>query len=293
MSTTGDTYANPDAVVTAEWLAAHLDDPRVHVAESSADPLLYQTGHIPGALRLDWQSDLQDPLTRDVATPAQVAQALAARGIGPDHTVVLYGDMYNWWAAYAFWVLRLAGHRDVRLLDGGRAAWAAAGRPFSREAPQPRPAAYPALTGRGDLRARRSDIQAALARPGAVALADVRTANEYRGEVPNAEEARSAMAQTQRHGHIPGARHVPWSELIRDDSRLPPRTDLARSFVERGIAPEREVITYCMVGVLSSYAWFVLHELLGYPRVRNYDGSWSEWGNLVGVPIAREAPPDA
>jgi thiosulfate/3-mercaptopyruvate sulfurtransferase len=280
-------------VVTAEWLAAHLDDPRVHVAESSADPLLYQTGHIPGALRLDWQSDLQDPLTRDVATPAQVAQALAARGIGPNHTIVLYGDMYNWWAAYAFWVLRLAGHRDVRLLDGGRAAWAAAGRPFSREVPIPAPAAYPTPAGQHNLRARRSDIQAALARPGAVALADVRSPNEYRGDVPSAEEARSAMTQTQRHGHIPGARHVPWSELIRDDSRLPPRTDLARSFVERGITPEREVITYCMVGVLSSYAWFVLHELLGYPRVRNYDGSWSEWGNLVGVPIAREAPPDA
>jgi thiosulfate/3-mercaptopyruvate sulfurtransferase len=293
MSTTGDTYANPDAVVTAEWLAAHLDDPRVCVVESSADPLLYRTGHIPGALRLDWLSDLQDPQTRDVATPAQVARALAARGIGPDNTVVLYGDMHNWWAAYAFWVLRLAGHRDVRLLNGGRVAWAAAGRPFSREVPVPAPAVYPAPTGGSNLRACRSDIEAALSRPGSVALADIRTANEYRGEPPSAEEARSAMAQTQRHGHIPGAQHVPWGELIRDDGMLPPRTDLARSFAERGIAPEREVITYCLVGVLSSYAWVVLHELLGYPRVRNYDGSWSEWGNLVGVPIAREAPPDA
>jgi thiosulfate/3-mercaptopyruvate sulfurtransferase len=286
-------YANPDAVVTPAWLVARLDDPRVRVVESSADPLLYRTGHIPGALRLDWQSDLQDPLTRDVAAPAQVAQALAARGIGPDHTIVLYGDMYNWWAAYALWVLRLAGHRDVRLLNGGRAGWAAAGHPLSRETPQPAPVTYPTLASNADLRARRSDIQAALSRPDAVMLADIRSPNEYRGETPDPEEARSAMAQTQRHGHIPGARHVPWSALIRDDSTLPPRADLARSFAERGIMPEREVITYCMVGVLSSYAWFVLHELLGYPRVRNYDGSWSEWGNLVGVPIARAAPPQS
>jgi thiosulfate/3-mercaptopyruvate sulfurtransferase len=201
--------------------------------------------------------------------------------------------MHNWWAAYAFWVLRLAGHRDVRLLNGGRTAWAAEGRPFSCEIPLPAPSVYPTPMDRSDLRARRSDIQDALSRPGSVALADIRTANEYRGEVPSTEEARSAMAQTQRHGHIPGAQHVPWSELIRDDGMLPPRTDLERSFAERGIRPEHEVITYCMVGVLSSYAWFVLHELLGYPRVRNYDGSWSEWGNLVGVPIAREVLPDA
>lgn len=292
MSNTSDTYANPDAVVSTVWLAAHLNDPQVRVVESSADPLLYRTGHIPGALRMDWLSDLQDPQTRDVATPAHVAQALAARGISPNHTIVLYGDMHNWWAAYAFWVLRLAGHRDVRLLNGGRAAWAAEGRPLSREIPLPAPSVYPTPAGSSDLRARRSDIEAALSR-GGVVLADIRTANEYRGEVPSAEEARSAMAQTQRHGHIPGAQHVPWGELIRDDGMLPTRTDLARSFAERGIRPAHEVITYCMVGVLSSYAWFVLHELLGYPRVRNYDGSWSEWGNLVGVPIAREAPPDA
>jgi thiosulfate/3-mercaptopyruvate sulfurtransferase len=293
MSETSDTYANADAVVSAAWLAAHLDDPQVRIVESSADPLLYRAGHIPGALQLDWLADLQDPLTRDVAGPAQVARALAARGIGPESTIVLYGDMHNWWAAYAFWVLRLFGHRDLRLLNGGRARWAAEERPLSSEVPQPVPADYPPLPGNPAPRARRADIEAALRQSGAVALADVRTHNEYRGEAPAPAEASSALAQTQRHGHIPGARHVPWSELIRDDGTLPPRAALARSFAERGITPEREVITYCLVGVLSSYAWFVLHELLGYPHVRNYDGSWSEWGNLVGVPIARQAPPEA
>jgi thiosulfate/3-mercaptopyruvate sulfurtransferase len=280
-------YARPQVLVTTEWVAAHLEDPGLVVAESDEDVLLYETGHIPGAVKLDWHTELNDPVTRDYVDGAGFAQLMSRKGITRDTTLVLYGDRNNWWAAYALWVCTLFGHPDVRLLDGGRTKWIAEGRPLSTEAPQ-RPAAdYPVIE-RDDtkIRAFRDQVVTHLGQP----MIDVRSPGEYTGELLHMPDY--PQEGTLRGGHIPGARNVPWSRAAADDATFRTRAEIEAIYQdEMGLRPDDDVVVYCRIGERSSHTWFVLHHLLGFPQVRNYDGSWTEWGNTVRAPIARGENP--
>ncbi|HET7304471.1 MAG TPA: sulfurtransferase [Segeticoccus sp.] len=276
-------YAHPERLVTTDWLAEHLGDPGVVVAESDEDVLLYDTGHIPGAVKIDWHTDLNDPLTRDYVDGERFAQILGERGIGRDTTVVIYGDKSNWWAAYALWVFALFGHPDVRLLDGGRDKWIAEGREMTREVSKPDPVDYPVVE-RDDapVRAFKDDVLAHLGKP----LVDVRSPGEYSGELLHMPDYPQEGAV--RGGHIPGAKSVPWSRAAAEDGTFRSREELEQIYQrEQGLSPEDEVVAYCRIGERSSHTWFVLTHLLGYPNVRNYDGSWTEWGNAVRVPVER------
>lgn len=278
-------YAHPEALVTTQWVADHLDDPGVRVVESDEDVLLYDLGHIPGAVKIDWQTDLQDPVVRDYLNPEAFARLARSKGIGPDTTVVFYGDKNNWWACYAFWVFKLFGHRDCRIMDGGRARWEAEGRPLVREVPQYPERPYPVPTRHDELiRAFREDVEAHIRarRP----LVDVRSPQEYSGEKLHMPEYPQEGAM--RGGHIPGARNVPWAQAVREDGTFKSAEELRAIYVDReGLKPGDDVIAYCRIGERSSHTWFVLTYLLGFPKVRNYDGSWTEWGNLVRAPIER------
>jgi thiosulfate/3-mercaptopyruvate sulfurtransferase len=280
-------YAHPERLVTTQWLAERLDEPGLVVAESDEDVLLYDTGHIPGAVRIDWHLDLNDPVSRDYVDGERFAHVLGSHGISRDTTVVLYGDKNNWWAAYALWVFSLFGHPDVRLLDGGRAAWVAEGRPLTRAAPSRPTVAYPVVE-RDDsgLRAFQADVLAHLGRP----LVDVRSPGEYAGDLLHMPDYPQEGAI--RGGHIPGALSVPWARAAAPDGRFKDRADLEAIYLqEAGLDPQDEVITYCRIGERSSHTWFVLAHLLGFSHVRNYDGSWTEWGNSVRVPIVRGTEP--
>jgi thiosulfate/3-mercaptopyruvate sulfurtransferase len=273
--------------VTTEWVAGHLDDPGLVVAESDEDVLLYETGHIPGAVKLDWHTELNDPVTRDYVGGAGFAQLMSQKGISRDTTLVLYGDRNNWWAAYALWVCSLFGHPDLRLIDGGRAKWIAEGRPLTTEAPQRPRADYP-VTDRDDqqIRVFQDQVRAHLGKP----LIDVRSAGEYTGELLHMPDYPQEGAV--RGGHIPGAKNVPWSRAAADDATFRSRAELEAIYQdEAGLRPDDDVVVYCRIGERSSHTWFVLHHLLGYPHVRNYDGSWTEWGNTVRVPITRGESP--
>ncbi|UNX54901.1 sulfurtransferase [Georgenia sp. TF02-10] len=275
-------YAHPERLVTTAWLAEHLGEPGLAVVESDEDVLLYETGHIPGAVKVDWHLDLNDPVTRDYVDGAAFARLMSAKGIGRDTTVVLYGDRSNWWAAYALWVFTLFGHPDVRLLDGGRAAWQAEGREMTLEVPRPAPANYPEVA-RDDsaVRAFKEDVQGFLGGQ----LVDVRSLPEYTGERTNLPDYPDEGSV--RGGHIPGARSVPWARAANEDGTFKDRDALAAIYQqEQGLTPEEPVIAYCRIGERSAHTWFVLRHLLGFPEVRNYDGSWTEWGNAVRVPIA-------
>jgi thiosulfate/3-mercaptopyruvate sulfurtransferase len=282
-------YADPQRLVTTDWLAANLDTPGLVVVESDEDVLLYETGHIPGAVKIDWHLELNDQVTRDYLDPAAFAELCAAKGIGRDDTVVFYGDNFNWWAAYAFWVFSLFGHPDLRLLDGGRQKWVAEGRELTRE-PANRPrATYPVPT-RDDaaIRAFREQVLAHIgaARP----LVDVRSPAEYRGDLLHMPDYPQEGAL--RGGHIPGAVNAPWKSAANEDGTFRGPDELRAIYADRlGLTPEDDVIAYCRIGERSSHTWFVLRHLLGYPRVRNYDGSWTEWGNLVRAPIVRGDEP--
>jgi thiosulfate/3-mercaptopyruvate sulfurtransferase len=276
-------YAHPERLVTTAWLAEHLDDPGLVVAESDEDVLLYDTGHIPGAVKLDWHTELNDPVTRDYVDGPRFAELMAAKGIGRDTTVVLYGDKNNWWAAYALWVVSLFGHPDVRLLDGGRAKWIAEGRPLTEAAATRPPAEYPVVE-RDDttLRAFKDQVLAHLGRP----MIDVRSPGEFTGELLHMPDYPQEGAV--RGGHIPGARNIPWARAAAEDATFRSREQLEALYGgEAGLSPADDVVVYCRIGERSSHTWFVLTHLLGYPRVRNYDGSWTEWGNAVRVPIER------
>jgi thiosulfate/3-mercaptopyruvate sulfurtransferase len=280
-------YAHPEVLVSTEWLAEHAGDPGVVVAESDEDVLLYETGHIPGAVKLDWHTELNDPVTRDYVDGAGFARLMSEKGISRDTVLVLYGDRNNWWAAYALWVASLFGHPDVRLLDGGRAKWIAEGRPLSTETPHPEAADYPVIE-RNDtqLRAFRSQVRGHLGQP----MIDVRSPGEYSGELLHMPDYPQEGAV--RGGHIPGARSIPWARAAAEDATFRPRKELEEIYAgEAGLEPGDDVIVYCRIGERSSHTWFVLHHLLGYPKVRNYDGSWTEWGNSVGVPITRGETP--
>jgi thiosulfate/3-mercaptopyruvate sulfurtransferase len=276
-------YAHPERLVTTGWLAANLDIPGVRVVESDEDVLLYDTGHIPGSVKVDWHTELNDQVTRDYVDSAGFAALMSAKGISRDDTVVIYGDKNNWWAAYALWVFTLFGHPDVRLLDGGRAAWIAEGRELTTDVPRPQTSDYPEVD-RDDapIRAFKDEVLAHLGRP----MVDVRSPQEYTGERTHMPDYPEEGAL--RGGHIPGAASVPWARAAAEDGRFRSRSELEAIYrQEQGLDPADHVIAYCRIGERSSHTWFVLTHLLGFPTVRNYDGSWTEWGNAVRVPIAK------
>ena len=278
-------YAHPERLVTTEWLAAHLGEPGLVVAESDEDVLLYETGHIPGAVKIDWHLDLNDPLTRDYVDAEAFAHLMSAKGITPETTIVFYGDQNNWWAAYALWVTSLFGHADVRLLDGGRKKWVDEGRPMTTDVPAPAAGNYP-VTPRDDsvIRAYREQV---LAHIGNGKLVDVRSPGEYSGELLHMPEYPQEGAL--RGGHIPSAANVPWRRAANEeDGTFLPVDDLRAIYQDEiGLETGDDVIAYCRIGERSSHTWFVLTHLLGFDQVRNYDGSWVEWGNAVRVPIEK------
>ncbi len=274
-------YAYPDVLVTTDWVAenAHRDD--VRLVEVNVDHDLYSSGHIPGALGWSWRSQLADQVRRDVLSPAAFARLMEEGGIEPATTVVLYGDFDNWFAAWAFWQMKLYGHRDVRMMDGGRRKWLAEGRPISVDPVHVRASRYPRPRPNGSLRAMLGDVQMSLM-VGETDLVDVRSSAEFTGEVL----APPGLPETcQRGGHIPGARSVPWSMAVAEDGTFRARDELERIYAEAGITGSRPIVTYCRIGERSSHSWFVLRYLLGFDSVKNYDGSWTEWGNLVGADV--------
>ena len=277
-------YAHPERLVSTQWVAEHAGEPGVVVVESDEDVLLYETGHVPGAVKVDWHTELNDPVTRDYVDGERFAQLMSAKGIGREDTVVVYGDKSNWWAAYALWVFTLFGHQDVRLMDGGRDKWSAEGRELSTERPEVTPADYPVVEREdAPIRAYREDVLAAL---GTTPLIDVRSPQEYTGERTHMPDY--PQEGTLRGGHIPTAASVPWARAAAEDGTFRSRDELEAIYLDEvGLTPGEDVIAYCRIGERSSHTWFVLTHLLGFENVRNYDGSWTEWGNAVRVPVAR------
>jgi thiosulfate/3-mercaptopyruvate sulfurtransferase len=278
-------YAHPERLVSTDWLADNLGTPGLVVVESDEDVLLYETGHIPGAVKVDWHTDLQDPLSRDYLDAERFAALMSEKGIARDDTVVFYGDNFNWWAAYALWVFRLFGHDDVRLLDGGRQKWSAEGRELTTTTTARPETAYP-VVARDDapIRAFRDDVMGHIGADGP--LIDVRSPEEYRGELLHMPSYPQEGAL--RGGHIPGAANVPWKRAANDDATFKSVEDLRAIYVDEvGLTPGDDVVAYCRIGERSSHTWFVLTHLLGFSNVRNYDGSWTEWGNLVRAPIEK------
>ena len=284
-----ESYANPEILVSADWVQEHLNDPKVRIVESDEDVLLYDMGHVPGAVKIDWQGDLQDQIVRDYIGAEKFASICSKSGIAPDTTVVFYGDKSNWWACYALWAFKLFGHKDCRIMNGGRKLWFDQKRPTSTEVPS-----YPATTytvAGADTSAIRAFREEVLAHSNAdKPLLDVRSPKEYTGERTHMEDYPNEGSL--RGGHIPGARHVPWGRALNEDGTFKSVEELKAIYeTEVGLKPSDEVVAYCRIGERSSLTWFVLTYLLGYPNVRNYDGSWCEWGNLVRVPIAKGASP--
>lgn len=279
-------YAHPEVLVSTAWVAERLGDPAVRLVESNEDTLLYISNHLPGAVHVDWTADLNDPLRRDYITREGFERLMSRIGVSPETTVVFYGDKNNWWACYAFWVFQLFGHTRARVMDGGRLKWEKEGRPLTREVPSYRAQPYQAPE-RNDAphRVFRDDVLAFVRQKGQ--LVDVRSPEEYTGERLHMPAYPNEGAL--RGGHIPGAKNVPWARAIHpEDGTFKTADELRQIYrAEQGLAPEREVIAYCRIGERSSHTWFALKYLLGFPSVRNYDGSWTEWGNLVNVPIEK------
>ena len=288
-------YANPDVIVSTQWVENHLNDHNIRIVESDEDVLLYEQGHIPGAVKLDWHTDLQDEVVRDYVNRARFEQICAERGISNDTTVVFYGDKNNWWATYAYWAFQLYGHKNAKVMDGGRQKWIAENRPLTKEEPAHPKTEYKAPERNDkEIRAFRDQVMALLKddrktlRSG-TALVDVRSNPEYTGETIHMVNYPQEGAQ--RGGHIPGARSIPWATAVREDGTFKSADELRAIYEPQGVTSDKDVVAYCRIGERSSHTWFVLKNLLGYPRVRNYDGSWTEWGNLVDAPIKKG--PDA
>ena len=280
-------YANPEVLVTTDWVKDHLEDPALVVIEVDEDILLYETGHIAGARKIDWQADFWQNEIRDFIAPAEFAALMGRLGIARDTTVVLYGDKSNWWAAYAFWLFKYHGHPDVRLMNGGRQKWLAEERPLTREAPQYSPTQYPVPFRDETLRSYREDVLRYLVAvvEGRGALVDVRSPGEYSGTLTHMPEY--PQEGVLRGGHIPGAVNIPWSQAVEPDGTFKSYKQLQELYTSHGVTADREIVVYCRIAERSSHTWFVLRYLLGYPLVSNYDGSWTEWGNSVRLPIRK------
>jgi thiosulfate/3-mercaptopyruvate sulfurtransferase len=278
-------YAHPEVLVATDWVANHLNDPNLRLIEVDVDTSAYDQGHIPGAVGWNWQTQLQDTLRRDLADQRSFGQLAGSAGLTPETTVILYGDNNNWFAAWGFWQLKYYGHSDVRLMNGGRKKWLEEKRQITTEAPRVQPTTYAAKSPDASIRAKRDDIFSVLERRSPAQLVDVRSPDEFSGKVI----APPGMTETaQRGGHIPGAASVPWAQAVAEDGTFKPADALRQLYGGKGVTGDQEVIAYCRIGERSSHTWFVLKYLLGYKNVRNYDGSWTEWGNLVGAPIEKE-----
>jgi thiosulfate/3-mercaptopyruvate sulfurtransferase len=270
-------------LVTTDWVAQHANDPSVRVVEVDVDTGAYDQGHAPGASAWNWTTELCDPVVRDIVSKAALEALLGRTGIDNDTTIVLYGDNNNWFAAWAFWQLKIYGHDDVRLMDGGRKKWLAEGRPLATDVPLVQPKRYRAKDADLSLRAFLPDAQHAM-RTASVALVDVRSPQEFTGEILSPP----GLPETcQRGGHIPRAKNIPWAKACNDDGTFKTREELSALYGAQGVTGDRPVIAYCRIGERSSHTWFVLKYLLGFADVKNYDGSWTEWGNLVGAPVER------
>ncbi len=283
-------YVHPEVLVSTDWIEEHRDDTdNIRIVESNEDVLLYDTGHIPNAVKIDWFNDLQDSVTRDYVSAQEFAELCEERGISDDTTVVFYGDNNNWWACYAFWAFRLFGHDEdkLKVVDGGRQKWIEEGRELTKDVPEFPRGSYTVPQGHDlSVRAFRDEVlkHSEAGNP----LIDVRSPAEFRGEIPYPESHPGEAAM--RAGHIPGAKNVPWSQAVKEDGTFKSRQELEELYQEQqGLGEDDDVIAYCRIGERSSHTWFVLKYLLGYDNVKNYDGSWSEWGNLVGVPIEKDA----
>lgn len=277
-------YANPEVLVSTDWVAQHKSDPKVVIAEVDVDTKAYDEGHVPGALGWNWQTQLCDTVQRDIIPKNEMEKLMRDGGISNDTTVVLYGDNNNWFAAWAFWQMKIYGHKDVRIMDGGRKKWVAEGREMSKEKPAPKPASYKASTPDQSLRAYLPQVQEAM--KNGVAMVDVRSVDEFTGKILSPP----GLPETcQRGGHIPGAKNIPWATACNEDGTFKSFDELQALYGSKGLTPDKEVIAYCRIGERSSHTWFVLKYLLGFKNVKNYDGSWTEWGNLVASPVERGA----
>ncbi len=278
-------YAHPEVLVTTSWVAEHLNDPKIRIVEVDVDTSAYEQGHIPGSVGWNWQTELQDAVRRDLVDKRGFQELLSRSGVSNDATVVVYGDNHNWFAAWAFWQLKYYGHKEVRIMNGGRKKWLEEKRPLSTDTPRSQPTTYRAKDPDNAIRARRDEIFAVLDQRSPAKLVDVRSVDEFTGKVI----APPGMSETaQRGGHIPGAANIPWAQAVNEDGTFKPADALKQLYGGKGITGDQEVIAYCRIGERSSHTWFVLKYLLGYGKVRNYDGSWTEWGNLVGAPIEKE-----
>jgi thiosulfate/3-mercaptopyruvate sulfurtransferase len=284
MDMTTKAYADATVLVDTQWVSEHLNDLKIRLVEVDVDTSAYESGHIPGAIGWNWRRDTQQLIQRDIPDQAGLEALLSRSGISNATTVILYGDSSNWFATFAFWLLKIYGHRDVRLMNGGRQKWLDEGRPLTTEVPAVAPAAYRAQAPDHRLRALRHQVESSVGQPD-WALVDVRSPKEYSGELLAPDNLPQEGAQ--RGGHIPGAANIPWISAVREDGTFKSADDLRALYAGRGITPDKHIIAYCRIGERSSHTWFVLKHLLGYPEVRNYDGSWTEWGSVVGVPIEK------
>lgn len=279
-------YAHPEVLVDTEWVNKHLTDQNVRIAEVDYDPTAnYNQGHIPGAVLFDWKKDINDPVKRDILSQQQLEDLLGRSGVSDGTTLILYGDFNNWFAAFAFWVFKYYGVQDVRIMNGGRKKWIEEDKPLTKEVLSVPRGNFKVARVDDSIRVYLDDVRKAIEKGGTIVLVDVRSPKEFSGEILAPPEYPTEHAQ--RGGHIPGAKNIPWAQAVRDDGTFKSVEELENLYKSKGVTPDKEVIAYCRIGERSSHSWFVLKYLLGYPDVRNYDGSWTEWGNLVRSPIEK------